>query len=72
LRFASTTAVANQPPDFERFSIIPTVRVRTIQGLPVHASLLDRNMTFIEDAKLPSNIGKLITEVKGHYRKLLS
>jgi hypothetical protein len=36
---------------------------RTIQGLPVHASLLDTNMTFIEEAKLPSNIGKLIPAV---------
>jgi hypothetical protein len=67
LRFAPATAVANQPSDFERFSIIPTVAVRAIQCLPVQANLLDKDMTSIEDANLPSTRGKFITEVKGHY-----
>jgi hypothetical protein len=70
LRFAPATAVANQPSNFERFSIIPTVAVRAIQCLPVQANLLDKDMTSIEDANLPSTRGKFITEVKGHYQTI--
>jgi hypothetical protein len=54
LGFAPATAVANQPPDFERFSILLTAAVRAIQSLPVQANLLDKDMTSIEDANLPS------------------
>ncbi len=63
LRFAPATAITNQPPDFERFSIILTAKIRAIQSLPVQASILDENMIFIEDTNLSSKTGIPITEV---------
>ena len=69
LRFAPATAIANQPPDFEGFSMMLTAAVWTIQSLPVQANLLDKDMISIEDANFSSTRGKFITEVKGHYLK---
>jgi len=63
LRFAPATAIANQPRDFERFSIILAAKVRAIQRLPVQASILNENMICIEDANLSSKTGIPITEV---------
>ena len=44
-----------------------TSAVGAIQRLPVQGNLLDKDITPIEDANLPSNRGTFITEVKGHY-----
>jgi hypothetical protein len=48
-----------------------TVVVGAIQRLPVQSNLLDKNKTPIKDVTFPSNRDMFITEVKGHYLRLL-